>query len=1129
MALRDRVQIGRRFQRSIRIDSDLSDPNALQGFIFPGSSAEILLTMAHHVAETKQAAFTWTGPYGSGKSSLVVALSALLSGEQKKRDQAGRIIDPKTAKELWKLLPPNSKGWRVLPVVGRREDPAEVIAEALVASGLAKKPRGKWWTEGALLAELLRIAAELPRSRGGLIIFIDEMGKFLEGAAAENSDIYIFQQLAELAARSNGRLIVVGVLHQAFEEYAHRLGREQRDEWAKIQGRFVDLVVNTSGEEQLEILARAIESDGRAKEPMPSVPTVAKCISANRRSNEKSLAVTLSRCWPLHPLVAALLGPISRRRFGQNQRSLFGFLNSAEPNGFQDFLRDASDGEVYTPDQLFDYLRVNLESSILASPDGHRWSMAVEAIERCESHADADLHVKILKALALIELFKDRSGLVATADILAASVDDHAVKKVEKALDDLASWSLVIFKRHTGSYAIYAGSDFDIDQALKDALEDIKGVDFRALRSAAAFHPIIAKRHYHETGALRWFDVDLVPANALAGVVAEYKPAHGAMGIFLLPVPNEPGEAAKLKQLCQATTEATTKKDVIVGYSADAIRVVELAREVLALAQIQQERPELTGDNVARRELLARLSEAQDQLELLLGKILDNASWYRHGSPEKSYSSAGLSSLASKVADKVFGSAPKIANELLNRVKPSSSARSGLNALLHRMVLNEGEPRLGIDGFPAEGGLFASVLDATGLYKKTKQGWKYVVPGANGEDPANLLPLWKRADEFLQSRTGRVVSLDELFDVWRKPPFGLKEGLLSILGVAYVLSQREHIAVYRETVFRARINDLDIDYLAKDPRDIQLRWLDISNATQRLLADLSEIAQEFGADSRNVALTPIDTARALVSAYEKLEPWTKRTMRLSADALRIRNVFKQASDPNRLLFDDLPGLVSVGTDLNGKNGSADAIATVRASMHELRGRYRSMIDNLRKLLLKELQVVDESPQTLAVLRKRAENVLQVSGDFRLNAFVGRLSQFQGMDADIEGLASLAANKPAHDWTDPDLDQATLELAQFSQQFIRAEAFARVKGRGDKRHAMSVVVGMDGQPTPVSHEFSVTDEDYDAIQDLINRVEITLSQVNQQQKNVIMAALAELSAKYMRSIDEPATKRHKVAT
>ena len=160
---------------------------------------------------------------------------------------------------------------------------------------------------------------------------------------------------------------------------------------------------------------------------------------------------------------------------------------------------------------------------------------------------------------------------------------------------------------------------------------------------------------------------------------------------------------------------------------------------------------------------------------------------------------------------------------------------------------------------------------------------------------------------------------------------------------------------------------------------------------------------------------------------------------------------------------------------------------------------------------------------MAMLRKRAENVLQVSGDFRLNAFIGRLSQFHGTDSDIEGLASLAVNKPSRDWTDPDLNQATLELASFAQQFIRVEAFARVKGRGDKRHAMAVVVGMDGQPTPISHEFSVTDADQTAIQELIHRVEITLAQADQQQKNIIMAALAELSARYMRNTEEPPSK------
>ena len=145
MALRDHVSIARRFQRAIRIDSDLRDPQALEGFICPPSSAEVLIAMGRHVAETGQSAFTWTGPYGSGKSSLVIALSALLSGEQKKRLRAAQIVGRRTANRLWKLLPPKSKGWRVLPVIGQREAPAVVIGNALVSAGVASKPkRGGW-------------------------------------------------------------------------------------------------------------------------------------------------------------------------------------------------------------------------------------------------------------------------------------------------------------------------------------------------------------------------------------------------------------------------------------------------------------------------------------------------------------------------------------------------------------------------------------------------------------------------------------------------------------------------------------------------------------------------------------------------------------------------------------------------------------------------------------------------------------------------------------------------------------------------------------------------------------------------------------------------------------------------
>ena len=145
-----------------------------------------------------------------------------------------------------------------------------------------------------------------PKSCGGLLVLVDEMGKFLEGAARDISDVYFFQQLAELASRSKGRLIVVGILHQAFDEYSHRLSREMREEWAKIQGRFIDLPVNTGVDEQIGLLGRAIESDHDPTSPSPLSIRVAELTN---RTLSEDLPHLLEDCWPLHPIVRLPVGP----------------------------------------------------------------------------------------------------------------------------------------------------------------------------------------------------------------------------------------------------------------------------------------------------------------------------------------------------------------------------------------------------------------------------------------------------------------------------------------------------------------------------------------------------------------------------------------------------------------------------------------------------------------------------------------------------------------------------------------------------------------------------------------------------------------------------------------------------
>ena len=890
------------------------------------------------------------------------------------------------------------------------------------------------------------------------------------------------------------------------------MSRESRDEWAKIQGRFVDLAVNAGGDEQIELLSRAIESDHRPESPSRVAQGVAALSHAYTSPNLPQL---LEECWPLHPIVTCLLGPISRRRFGQNQRSIFGFLNSSEPQGFQDFLRDAGDGDLYAPDLLWGYLRINLEPSIMASPDGHRWALAVDALERCQATGGEERHVRLLKTIALVSMFRERSGLAASKELLQWGLSDCNTQEIADALAQLQEWSLVIYRKFDDSYSIFEGSDFDIEDAVSLALQSIGEVDFDRLEALAGLQPIVAKRHYHETGALRWFDVRIMPLGVVEEAASTYAPRNGAIGAFFLAIPTQGESDEQARARCSRAVGKAADWDITVGLPQGSWDITALVRELLALEQVRDEAPELRGDRVARKEIETRVSYLQGYVESELVKAFDGALWHGHGHKPEQFARGKLNGLASDLAERRFPQSPRLLNELLNRGRPSSNAVAAQNVLLRQMALHEGEERLGIEGFPAERGLFESLLAATRLYRKTSGLWRFAIPRPPGRDPGNLAPAWDAAMGFLEDNAHRTVSVTEIYDLWRNPPFGIKDGLLPILVVAFILSRRSTLVFYRQGIFQAHMTDLDTDYLSKDPADIQVRWMDLSDASRRLLSDMADIVRGMGEEEVLAELEPIDVARGLISIYDQLPPWVGRTQHLSANAKRLRQLFKQASDPNRLIFDEIPKALSDGGD-NGDEGALSRVTdNVRDGLTELRQAYASMLHRLRETLLAEIEVPNTSESMLAELRSRADNVRQLGGDHRLEAFIIRLAQFQGSDEDMESLASLATNKPSRHWVDSDVDRAAVELADLAQRFNRVEIYAHVKGRPNHRHAMAVVVGMRGRPEPLHDYFDVTDLDREGVSELVSRVDEALEHSGEERRNIILAALAELSARYLR--------------
>ena len=950
--LSDIVRIARHYQRSIRIDIDYGRPDALDGYICHGTASALLEGMCRQIADTNQRAFTWTGPFGGGKSSLAVAFASALSPNKALRAKARGVLRIDDLSSFDRALPCR-KGWLAVPLVGKRGSVVQELSKGL-RKALSLENEGKKTTATALIADLCEVAES--KEHEGVLVIIDEMGKFLEAAALGiGDDVYFFQELAEAAARSSGKLVVVGILHQSFSQYATRLGIDTKDDWSKVQGRFVDLPLVAASDEVVELIGRAIVADRRPVWMLKASDAIADSIRARRPAVGADFGQSLNRCWPLHPAMAALLGPISKRQFGQNERSTFGFLASVEPFGFRSYLEATSlaSASWYRPDNYWDYLRANLEPAILASPDGHRWAQAVEAVERTEAKTGDSTPLALIKSIAVIDLFRNGSGLAAEESVLVSVLYDHSKKKVKETLEQLAAWKIILFKKHINAWSVFEGSDFDIESAVSQARGSLPGVDFALLSSLTNLYPVIAKRHYHHTGTMRWMNMALCRLEDVEKIAINFKPQKGEFGQFLLALPRR--SANHKTAVSEGMAQSQVKPwPVAVGVPPNHTRIEDLGAELIAL-QLVQARHELGGDKVARREVQARLSSVRANLEEQLRAAVSQATWMA-GSLEP-VAGIRLSQMASDLADVVYESAPEIWSELLNRDSPSSNSVKGRRELLHRMLTHEEEPALGVDGFPAERGLYETLLKATGLHRKDENGiWRFLPP--TKEYSTAFVHLWDETKKMFSGMDTRVKSVD-VHEKWAAPPYGVRKGVVPVLFTAFLLAHKGNVAVYKDGIFIPRLTDADVDEYLQDEKRFSMRWIVIDAEKTSILSGISEILAEVGAASG--ARDPLEAARGLVALVVGLPAWSQRTHRISPEARLVRDTLLKAHDPHKVLFIDLAAILE-------KPGNGSYVKALRGPIAEISGAYDALLKSIETAMLAAL---DAPAERLDRLQARA--------------------------------------------------------------------------------------------------------------------------------------------------------------
>ena len=1082
------IEIDRRFARSARIDADLNGTPPLVGYVLQASVAKSLMGLALSQSEHRQGAFTWTGPYGGGKSSAALLLANLVAGQKDNRTIATRIAGKDLSAAYAKAFPEDNGPWKVVAVTGSRVGLRDTVAGAAATTfGWTDQQRAAASeSDNALISAIKRAGSS--KSSGTLIV-LDELGKLLEHEALGGGDIHLLQDLAEHATRSKGRLVVIGILHQAFDQYAARAARDSRQEWAKVQGRFHDIAFLSGADETVALLGRAITSPSPPADFQGLAEATAQAVARRRPTEVEALARALAATWPLNPVTALLLGPVSRARFAQNERSVFGFLSSAEPAGFQEFLATTDVGDAtYGPDRLWDYLASNFGMALAAGHDSGRFSLAFEAIERAGAKGGL-AHVALTKTAAALEFFRNGSGLAVADDFLGLALPELGDAERTRAIADLLEWAVLIKQPRLGGYALFAGSDFDLEEAVTRATAPVDSALLEGLPQRVGLGFATAKRHYFVTGALRTFEIsiqlvgeEVAPEQVAATVTAR---AGRGSGHLALVVGDGSIEQGAVESICKAAAKALKKSGLVValGAAAKGYALRDSAAELAAVERVLRDHPQLEGDRIARRELAARHSACIDRLHRALETSLDEAKWWLAPTPAKPVRDT-LPIIASALADAGFPDAPVLKSELLQRDRPSSNSMAALRELCHAMVQREEQPNLGISGFPAELGLYLTVIKPFGLHRDGERGTlQFSEPSTQGQGQS-LWPAWRVLE------ADGAAGLGEVFKVWASAPYGLKAGVMPAIALAYLLANRETVAVYVDGVFQTAIDDVLVDRLLQKPSDFKFRKID---RTVREAAFLGGLAAAFGVED---ASTSLPVAQALFQRFEALPVHAARTARVSAQAQLVRRTVLKSKDPEALLFDALPE--ALGDELSAE--------VVYNALLECERTYPALLDEMRQAIARALGVVST---TFAGMSERAATIKGLTNDYAFEAFADRVAGLES-DGDLEGALSVLLHRPAHGWSDRDREQALTEVARYGRRFRELEALAVVRDRRSHTETLALVVGLDPLTPPLLRSFELTESEKQAAAGLADRL-LKVLQTDPDGSHLQLAALARAIA------------------
>jgi hypothetical protein len=188
-------------------------------------------------------------------------------------------------------------------------------------------------------------------------------------------------------------------------------------------------------------------------------------------------------------------------------------------------------------------VRTNFGHRLAVQSYRSHWNLIDSVVESFAT--EDELHVKILKTVGVLNLLNDGDLLPTEESVICAQAgfDQSEQKQVRAALDKLHKGKRVLYDRgRARGLCLWPHTSVDLEKAYDDARRAIDTPQRVAslIKNSLESRPIVARRHYIETGNLRYCDVRYCSVMELSGLL-EKNPSD-ADGLIIVPLCETPTE-----------------------------------------------------------------------------------------------------------------------------------------------------------------------------------------------------------------------------------------------------------------------------------------------------------------------------------------------------------------------------------------------------------------------------------------------------------------------------------------------------------------------------------------------------------------------------------------------------------